>query len=132
MASTPIRFLVDENAPQSVGDALVRRGHDVLYVGEHFAKSTPDPLLVAAAEIEGLVVITFDKDFKRLVKQVPHGIRGSFGRRAGRISLNLEETQAQGRIEELAELIEVYYQFALLRNQRFIMQISLTSFTVSG
>lgn len=89
-------------------------------------------MLVVAAEFEGLVVVTFDRDFKRLVTQLPVGTRTRFNRQAGRISLRLEEPRALGRIKELIEVIEVSYQFALARGQRFIMQISETSYTVSG
>ncbi len=104
----------------------------MLYVGEQFAKSTPDSVLVVAAEFVGLVVITFDRDFRRLVTQLPSGTRTRFNRQAGRISLRMDETKARARIEELIDVIEVSYQFALARDQRFIMQISESSYTVSG
>jgi hypothetical protein len=104
----------------------------VRYVGDHFVKSTPDSLLLIAAEAEGLVVITFDRDFKQLVRQLPAGVRTRFGRSAGRISLRIEESKAHARIEELIDIIELSYQFASLRQQRFIMQISETSYTVTG
>jgi hypothetical protein len=132
VSAVRIRFLVDENAPRSIGRFLELRGHDVLYVGDQFAKSTPDTVLVVAAEFEGLVVVTFDRDFKRLVAQLPSGTRTRFSRQAGRISLRMDEHKAQARIEELVDVIEISYQFALARNQRFIMQISETSYTVSG
>ena len=132
MSAVRIRFLIDENAPRSIGRFLESRGHDVLYVGDQFAKRTPDSVLVVAAELEGLVVVTFDRDFKRLVTQLPAGTRTRFNRQAGRISLRMDEPKAQSRIEELIDIIEVSYQFTLARNQRFIMQISETSYTVSG
>ena len=82
---TRIPFLTDENAPQDVTDLLRSQGHDVLPVGEHFAKGSADAVLTAAAEWEGLVVVTFDTDFKTLIKQVPVGHRTQFKARAGRI-----------------------------------------------
>jgi len=108
-ADPPIRFLIDENVPAAVSTFLRGRGHAVFPVGEYLAKGSPDALLTLAAEHEGLVVITFDRDFKRLAKQLPHGSRGRFERGAGRISLVLEEPQALRRIEELIETIEFHH-----------------------
>jgi hypothetical protein len=132
VSAVSIRFLIDENAPQSIGRFLESRGHEVLHVGEQFAKRTPDSALVVAAEFAGLVVITFDRDFKRLVTQLPPGTRTRFNRQAGRISLRMHEPRALARVEELIDVIEVSYQFALARDRRFIMQISESSYTVSG
>ena len=86
-------------------------------------------MLTAAAEWEGLVVVTFDTDFKTLIKQVPVGHRTQFKARAGRISLTMEETKATARLEEMLPIIEFVYSQCLDKNRRFIMQISLTSFT---
>lgn len=72
----PIAFLADENMPAQVVEFLRARGHVVYPVGESFAKASPDPLLVAAAEVNGLVVLTFDRDFRSLIRQLPPGIRG--------------------------------------------------------
>ncbi|HEX7102693.1 MAG TPA: DUF5615 family PIN-like protein, partial [Nitrolancea sp.] len=74
-ADPRIRFLVDENVPAGVSTFLRDRGHDVFPVGEYLAKGSPDQLLTVAAELEGMVVITFDRDFKRLITQMPHGSR---------------------------------------------------------
>jgi len=125
-----IEFLVDENVPTTVGTFLESRGHLVYSVGDTFAKSSPDPLLLAAAELNGLVVVTFDRDFKRLIQQLPTGIRGRAHRQAGRLSFTCKEPEVLDRITELIELIEFTYAFAVGRGQRFVMQISATSHTV--
>ncbi|CAN5586667.1 hypothetical protein BH23CHL2_BH23CHL2_11180 [soil metagenome] len=132
MSAARIRFLIDENAPRSIGAYLESRGHEVFYVGEHFTKSTPDRVLLAAAMAEGLVVVTFDKDFRQLVKQLPVGTRGPFRRQAGRISLRITETKALSRIQDLVDVIELNYQLATSRQQRFIIQISETSYKIDG
>lgn len=94
-----IPFLVDENVPQEVTDFLRARGHTVFTVGEHLAKSSPDPLLTTIAEELGLVVVTFDRDFRRLIRRLPRGSGRAVPRRAGRISLTCDETEARARIE---------------------------------
>ena len=127
-----IRFLVDENVPEAITELLRSRGHVVESVGEAFAKSSPDSLLLTAAEQWGFVVVTFDKDFKRLIQQVPLGRKGKFSSRAGRLSLSCDEPEAIGRISEMISLIEVIYTHSTRDGKRFIMQISKTSYTVSG
>lgn len=94
-----IHFLVDENVPSAVSEFLHRRGHEVDAVGNVLPKASPDALLLSAAELFGLVVITFDKDFKRLIQHVPVGSRNRFNRGAGRISLSCREPEAISRIE---------------------------------
>jgi hypothetical protein len=126
-----IHFLADENLPSAVTDYLRARGHTVDAVGDAFAKGSPDALLLSAAELFGLVVMTFDKDFKRLIQQVPIGGRGQFNRRAGRISLSCREHEAPGRIQELIEVIELAHELANRQDKRLVMQISLTSYTVA-
>lgn len=127
-----IRFLIDENVPVTIGEFLRGRGHDVTIVGEVLAKSSPDELLRTIAESHGYVVVTFDKDFKRLIRQLPEGTRSRFERRAGRISFTCNEQEAEVRIAELIRIIELHYEEVTGRGQRFIMQISKTSTMLVG
>jgi hypothetical protein len=126
-----MRFLIDENAPHDVVNLLRGRGHVAEYVGEAFAKSSPDSLLLLAAELHGHVV-TIDRDFKQLLRQVPAGSRSAVDRRAGRISFSCREDQTLPRLQELLGPIEILHQHAQDQGKRFIMQISATSYTVSG
>ena len=122
-----ISFLVDENVPNDIVLFLRDRGHTVYYVGDTFVKGSPDQVLHFAAELNGLVVLTFDKDFKRLVQQLPAGSRTSTRRSAGRISLTCTEIVAVSRIRQLISLIEAHYEFALAEDRRLILQISETT-----
>ena len=124
-----IRFLTDENVPADVTEFLRDRGHEVIQVGDNLAKGSPDVALLAVAELQGLVVITFDRDFNDLIRQLPAGNRSRVERGAGRISLRCMEHEARGRIEHLIEVIEFHYEFAQAQGHRFIMQISRTSTT---
>lgn len=124
-----IRFLVDENVPISIIYFLRDRGHIVDPVGETFAKSSPDALLMVAAEINGLVVVTFDKDFRQLIRQFPEGTRTRAKHLSGRITLKCREDEAHARIEAEIEAIEWGYTQAQQRQRRFIMQISTTGIT---
>lgn len=125
-----MRFLIDENAPMDLVYFLRDRGHEAEYVGEAFAKASPDGLLLSAAEIHGYIVITFDKDFKRLLRQVPAGQKTAVEKMAGRISFSCTETQCLPRLTELIDHVENSYQYATSRGKRFVMQISQTSITM--
>jgi predicted nuclease of predicted toxin-antitoxin system len=59
------RLLADENVPGPAVDALRRDGHDVAWMHED-APGTRDPEVLARAQHESRVLITFDKDFGEL------------------------------------------------------------------
>lgn len=127
-----ISFLIDENVPVQIADFLRQRGHSAQSVGEHFLKSTADSVLVLLAEYEGMVVVTFDRDFRQLVTRAPPGSRTRFSRTAGRLSLTCEEAEALSRIQLHMDAIEFLYEHTQRSGIRFIMQLSATSFTISG
>ena len=60
-----MRILADENFPGAAVKTLRSRGHDVAYVRTD-APGSPDPDVIARAEAEGRLLITFDKDFGEL------------------------------------------------------------------
>ena len=59
------RLLADENVPGPAVTALREYGHDVVWMHEE-ALGTPDPEVLARAQLERRVVVTFDKDFGEL------------------------------------------------------------------
>ncbi len=59
------RLLADENVPGPAVDALRRAGHDAAWMHED-APGTPDPEVLARAQREARVLVTFDKDFGEL------------------------------------------------------------------
>lgn len=88
-----MRLLMDEMVPESVVRFFRERGHDVFLVREALLPSTPDPLVVLAADKNSLVVVTWNKKhFNALVKRAPEGNRARF-RRAGMIVFSCSEPQ---------------------------------------
>jgi len=57
-----MRFALDENVPRSLVAALRARGHDVLWASEAMP-AAPDAALLARAQAERRIIVTFDKDF---------------------------------------------------------------------
>ena len=60
------RLLANENIPRVAIKALRSDGHDVAWAAE-VAKGAADPLVASRAQVEGRILLTFDKDFGDLV-----------------------------------------------------------------
>jgi predicted nuclease of predicted toxin-antitoxin system len=70
-----MRFLADENVSRLVIERLRAGGFEVMSIGE--ARSgTPDKIVLDAADAEGCILITEDRDFGELVIRQRHGVRG--------------------------------------------------------
>jgi predicted nuclease of predicted toxin-antitoxin system len=63
---TPLRLLADENVPRAAVQALVGSGLDIVSVAE-VLPSVADEDVLAFAKRNGQILISFDKDFGRLV-----------------------------------------------------------------
>ena len=61
-----MRLCANENVPGDCVAVLRQRGHDVLWVRE-IARGSGDDAVLAKAQSEARVLITFDKDFGELV-----------------------------------------------------------------
>jgi predicted nuclease of predicted toxin-antitoxin system len=62
-----VRFLADENFPGAAVSALAAAGHDVVWVRVAALGST-DVDVLALAEREARIILTFDKDFGELAR----------------------------------------------------------------
>lgn len=98
-------LLIDENVPNSVAKFFAARGHDVRYVRDIFPAGTPDPVIAAMGERLAAIVVTWDRDFEKIVKRVPTGNRTLF-RRLGRISFRCNEVRGVQLLERWIESIE--------------------------
>ncbi len=59
-------FLADENFEDDVVDALSALGHDVVTARAAGLTNTPDPVVLAHATAESRILLTHDRDFRRL------------------------------------------------------------------
>ena len=68
-----MRFLADESVDRPIVDRLRRVGHDVAAIAEE-SPGLKDDAVLARAWLEGVVLITADKDFGELVyrRRRPH------------------------------------------------------------
>ncbi len=56
------RILANENVPEETVEALRYLGHDVIWM-RTYAPGTADEIVLAQAQEENRIVMTFDKDF---------------------------------------------------------------------
>jgi predicted nuclease of predicted toxin-antitoxin system len=63
-----VRLLADENFPGSAVGALIRSGHDVIWI-RTAAPEMPDHEIFRWAVREGRVILTFDKDFGEIARR---------------------------------------------------------------
>ncbi len=101
-------LLIDENAPNSVGELFQSRGHTVHWVRDELPSGSPDPLVAAIGDRLSAVVVSWDKDFENLVTRIPKGNRRKF-KSLGRISFKCNETQARLLLERWLDYIEFHY-----------------------
>ena len=71
-----MRLCANENLPEDCILRLRQEGHDVLWIRETAAGS-PDTAVLARAELENRLLVTFDKDFGELVFR--RGAKASLG-----------------------------------------------------
>lgn len=80
-----MRLCADENVPGDAVAELRRRKHDVLWIRES-APGSADEAVLATAQTEARLLVTFDKDFGELVFQ--RGVGASRGIVLFRITLS--------------------------------------------
>jgi len=118
-----MQLLIDENVPKSVADFFAIRGHSVQYVRDVLPAGTPDPIVAAIGDRLSAIVVTWDKDFEKIVNRVPDGNKARF-RRLGRISFKCSEPKGRRLVELWIDHIELHYSKARENEDiRMIVQI---------
>lgn len=124
-------LLIDENVPNSVAEFFAVRGHEVRYVRDLFPGGTPDPVVAAIGDRLSAIVVTWDRDFEKLVSRVPEGNRAKF-RRLGRISFRCSEPRGLPLLRRWIGLLEFHHEQALKdQDFRMLVQIQESGFKVN-
>lgn len=116
--------LIDRNVPEDVAALFVERGHRVAYSRTLRGPGAPDEVIATRADDLAAVVVTWDKDFSRLIARAAIGERQRF-RFAGRISfINCRYVIGRRRVERYVEVIELEWARAQeRRDKRLIVTI---------
>jgi predicted nuclease of predicted toxin-antitoxin system len=68
-----VRFLLDHDVPERVGDVLQQEGHSVTYVRNVLAPDAPDTEVLQHANAKELILVTCNRDdFVRLAESASH------------------------------------------------------------
>lgn len=115
-------LLIDENVPESVAVFFRDQGHDVMYVRKVLAAGTADPVVAAIGNQYSRIIVTWDRDYKKLVQRV-----GRRFRKLGRISFHCKETRGAYLAEKYIKFIELAYEQAMQETDfRMIIQVHET------
>lgn len=116
MADRPkIPFFTDQCVPDSVGNALVRAGHDLVRLRTCMATDTADPVIAVACSRNGQVLVSHDHDFRQIAKRLRITQR-QYRLSLHRIDLRCSEPEGATRIIEALSLIE--HEWLLVRDGR--------------
>ncbi len=121
MWSGSIPFFQDENVPQSVADWLTQRGHVMTRVVDLIPPGSPDTLVTQVAEANGLVILTYDRDF----------LQRQHSQAASMLVLDFKPpTRALNSLHTVIELIEAHYQWCRNQGRRYAAALTRTRYTV--
>jgi predicted nuclease of predicted toxin-antitoxin system len=109
------RLLADANVPAAVVAALREQGHDVAWILED-APGSPDFEVLARAQRESRVAVTFDKDFGELAFR--RGLAASVGVVLFRITLPSPDHAVRVAVAAFASRTDWAGQFAVVEDDR--------------
>jgi predicted nuclease of predicted toxin-antitoxin system len=66
-----VLVFLDENVPHSVAAVFEQHGHQVMLHQDFLAAGAADPIVAAAAQNVGAILVSIDKDFKQIMPRVP-------------------------------------------------------------
>ena len=118
-----MKFMVDANVNDAVGDFLLARGYVVDFVNKSFLPKTPDSDLNALAQVEGWIIVSYDKDFLRKIQQPRYGFPDPACSGYGRIMFMIRVSQQLKRIEQCMDIIEHIHGRALESDRRLLLTI---------
>jgi hypothetical protein len=118
-----MRFMLDENVPEGVAGVLRQLGHEVVRSTELVAAGSPDQL-VATAALEGdWILVSHDKDFKRIERLCSQGQQDRFPT-LSRLALSCPEPTSAARLSAFISIVEAEFQRVQgLDDARLIMDI---------
>lgn len=126
-AGGSITFFFDENVNRDMAPVLVNAGHDVVYSVDVLAAGTVDQIVANVALASSYVLVTHDKDFKKLERLLSSAELGSIAKGAGKLQLlRIDEISAVQRVQENLDRIEFEYSRCMRLEKPFFMSISKT------
>jgi predicted nuclease of predicted toxin-antitoxin system len=123
-----MRFFIDQNVPDSVGQFLASKNYDVVLLRTKIPVDSPDSLVAAVSEANDAILVTFDADFKTMASRIGIGRR-----RFARLSLirfeKCRESEAAERMDAALSPIEHEWAIGKERSDRRLFVV-ITSRTI--
>ena len=113
-----MRLLANENFPLDAVEALRANGHDVVWVRED-ARGSNDEQVLARAQQEDRILITFDKDFGELAFRTK--LPSTSGIILFRISLISSQHISKVAVQAIANRADWAGHFSVIEDQRIRM-----------
>lgn len=110
-AAARLRVFVDQCVPDSAGHAFLDAGHEVQFLRERLATSSDDLLVAAVALANEAILLSLDRDFKKIATRLQFSQRKL--RTLSLIKLSCRESQAKSRLALGMSLIEHEYDVML-------------------
>lgn len=106
-----MRFMLDENVPNSAKKFLESTGYDVEFIRDLLPEGSVDPLVAFVAEDQKSVLVSHDGDFQKIAPRIPNGQKARF-KKLSRIWLRCNEFQSAQRLEKAMSLIATEFEIA--------------------
>lgn len=121
--NTQMKFMVDANVDDEVGDILLSRAYPVDYVNKSFLPGTPDSQIDSVARLEGWIIVSHDQAFLQKIQQPRFGFTERAHTGYGRIMLLTRESLQISRVGQCMDLIETLFEKAVDTDRRLLLSI---------
>ena len=106
------RFLTDENVSSRVADLISGFGHDVFESRLVVFPGAADRVVAAAAHLEGLIIVSHDRDFRESIKRVIPSVSKRGLRRLPLLQLGMTGPRSVGRVRQCWPLVQHHLTYA--------------------
>ncbi|MGC6329894.1 DUF5615 family PIN-like protein [Rhizorhabdus sp. FW153] len=115
-------FLIDHNVQTSVHRVLKQMHHDVALSKIEVGQDAPDPVVATRAMEQGRILVSHDRDMKRIQRFVSPRDRARYPA-LSRLMLQLPEPLAARRLREMMPLIECEFELARHSGQPMLVHL---------
>ncbi len=124
-----MRILGDQNITESLLIELENLGHEVFRLRELMRTDSPDALVAFLALQEAFVLVTHDKDFRRINELIPRGYRAKV-KNSGCIVFRVEGPRALPRMRDVYPVLNFLWEWTRQANRAFLVSVTHTSIQV--
>jgi hypothetical protein len=114
-----MKFFADHCVSESVCRVLEERGHTVVRLRDELLTDSPDPVVAKFAEEIEAILVSHDRDFKKIAPRIPAQARSRF-KRLSRVHLQCDYPGAEKRVAAAMSLLEFEWAISQERPDRRI------------